>query len=147
MNQKNDVIPTVQDMFRMLVLTCSLLILSLCMQLLLAQSLKSGPFPFPPHTLSPSHPFPLTPFPPHTLPPHTTSFSPHTLPSSHPSLLTPFPLTLFHPSHTHTPSQVNNACSTGSTALILAKQLVEGRMADCVLALRFENEASAIIER
>ena len=42
-------------------------------------------------------------------------------------------------SHPSTPSQVNNNCSTGSTALILAKQLVEGRMADCVLALGFEK--------
>lgn len=34
---------------------------------------------------------------------------------------------------------VNNNCSTGSTALILAKQLVEGGIADCVLALGFEK--------
>lgn len=34
---------------------------------------------------------------------------------------------------------VNNACSTGSTALMLAKQLVEGNMANCVLALGFEK--------
>lgn len=34
---------------------------------------------------------------------------------------------------------VNNACSTGSTALFLAKQLVEGKSADCVLALGFEK--------
>ena len=34
---------------------------------------------------------------------------------------------------------VNNNCSTGSTALYLAKQLVEGGIADCVLALGFEK--------
>ena len=34
---------------------------------------------------------------------------------------------------------VNNNCSTGSTALFLAKQLVEGGIADCVLALGFEK--------
>src|SRR5258708_5717653 len=34
---------------------------------------------------------------------------------------------------------VNNNCSTGSTALFLARQLVEGRMAGCVLALGFEK--------
>ncbi len=34
---------------------------------------------------------------------------------------------------------VNNNCSTGSTALYLAKQLVEGGLADCVLALGFEK--------
>ncbi|XP_064457439.1 sterol carrier protein 2-like [Ornithodoros turicata] len=34
---------------------------------------------------------------------------------------------------------VNNNCSTGSTALLLAKQLVEGRVADIVLALGFEK--------
>lgn len=34
---------------------------------------------------------------------------------------------------------VNNACSTGSTALFMAKQLVEGGMADCVMALGFEK--------
>ena len=34
---------------------------------------------------------------------------------------------------------LNNNCSTGSTALFLAKQLVEGGMADCVLALGFEK--------
>eukprot|EP01027_Heterolobosea_sp_BB2_P009130 GEZU01013501.1.p1 GENE.GEZU01013501.1~~GEZU01013501.1.p1 ORF type:complete len:333 (-),score=101.02 GEZU01013501.1:26-1024(-) len=34
---------------------------------------------------------------------------------------------------------VNNNCSTGSTALFLAKQLVEGGLADCVLALGFEK--------
>ena len=35
--------------------------------------------------------------------------------------------------------QVNNACATGSTALMLAKQLIEGRSAECVLALGFEK--------
>jgi len=34
---------------------------------------------------------------------------------------------------------VNNNCSTGSTALFLAKQLVEGGQADCVLAMGFEK--------
>jgi len=34
---------------------------------------------------------------------------------------------------------VNNNCSTGSTALFLAKQLVEGGLADCALALGFEK--------
>ncbi|EEC17467.1 putative 3-keto-acyl-CoA thiolase [Ixodes scapularis] len=34
---------------------------------------------------------------------------------------------------------VNNNCSTGSTALMLAKQLVEGGIADVVLALGFEK--------
>jgi sterol carrier protein 2 len=34
---------------------------------------------------------------------------------------------------------VNNNCSTGSTALFLGKQLVEGGLADCVLALGFEK--------
>lgn len=34
---------------------------------------------------------------------------------------------------------VNNNCSTGSTALFLAKQLVSGGVADCVLALGFEK--------
>ncbi|XP_054021290.1 sterol carrier protein 2 [Dryobates pubescens] len=36
---------------------------------------------------------------------------------------------------------VNNNCSTGSTALFMAKQLVEGGLADCVLALGFERMA------
>ena len=35
--------------------------------------------------------------------------------------------------------QVNNACATGSTALILGKQLIEGGIADCILALGFEK--------
>ncbi len=34
---------------------------------------------------------------------------------------------------------VNNNCSTGSTALMMAKQLVEGGLADCALALGFEK--------
>jgi sterol carrier protein 2 len=34
---------------------------------------------------------------------------------------------------------VNNNCSTGSTALFMAKQFVEGGIADCVLALGFEK--------
>jgi acetyl-CoA acetyltransferase len=34
---------------------------------------------------------------------------------------------------------VNNNCATGSTALFMAKQLVEGGAADCVLALGFEK--------
>mmetsp|Transcript_40861 Transcript_40861/g.102901 ORF Transcript_40861/g.102901 Transcript_40861/m.102901 type:complete len:675 (-) Transcript_40861:59-2083(-) len=34
---------------------------------------------------------------------------------------------------------VNNNCSTGSTALLMAKQLVEGGVANCVMALGFEK--------
>lgn len=34
---------------------------------------------------------------------------------------------------------VNNNCSTGSTALILAKQIIESGNADCTLALGFEK--------
>src|SRR6185503_12059691 len=34
---------------------------------------------------------------------------------------------------------VNNNCSTGSTALMLARQAVEGGLAECVLALGFEK--------
>jgi acetyl-CoA acetyltransferase len=34
---------------------------------------------------------------------------------------------------------VNNNCSTGSTALFLAKQLIEGGIADCTMALGFEK--------
>ncbi|XP_037683133.1 non-specific lipid-transfer protein isoform X2 [Choloepus didactylus] len=34
---------------------------------------------------------------------------------------------------------VNNNCSTGSTALFMARQLIQGGMADCVLALGFEK--------
>src|ERR1700749_5200078 len=34
---------------------------------------------------------------------------------------------------------VNNNCSTGSTALYLARQAIEGGIAECVLALGFEK--------
>jgi sterol carrier protein 2 len=34
---------------------------------------------------------------------------------------------------------VNNNCWTGSTALLLANQLIESGIADCVLALGFEK--------
>ena len=34
---------------------------------------------------------------------------------------------------------VNNNCSTGSTALFMAKQFVEGGISDCVMALGFEK--------
>lgn len=34
---------------------------------------------------------------------------------------------------------VNNNCATGSTALVMAKQLIEGGMAECVMALGFEK--------
>src|SRR5215831_1373270 len=34
---------------------------------------------------------------------------------------------------------VNNNCSTGATALFMAKQFVEGGLSDCVLALGFEK--------
>ncbi|XP_044770450.1 sterol carrier protein 2 isoform X2 [Neomonachus schauinslandi] len=34
---------------------------------------------------------------------------------------------------------VNNNCATGSTALFMARQLIQGGMADCVLALGFEK--------
>ncbi|MDH5306905.1 MAG: lipid-transfer protein [Myxococcales bacterium] len=34
---------------------------------------------------------------------------------------------------------VNNNCSTGSTALFMGKQLIEGGLADCVLAIGFEK--------
>jgi acetyl-CoA acetyltransferase len=34
---------------------------------------------------------------------------------------------------------VNNNCSTGSTALFLAKQLVEGELAECAMAVGFER--------
>jgi acetyl-CoA acetyltransferase len=34
---------------------------------------------------------------------------------------------------------VNNNCATGSTALMLAKQAIEGGVAECVLALGFEK--------
>lgn len=36
---------------------------------------------------------------------------------------------------------VNNNCATGSSALMMARQLVEGGIADCVLALGFEKMA------
>jgi acetyl-CoA acetyltransferase len=36
---------------------------------------------------------------------------------------------------------VNNNCSTGSTALFMAKQFIEGGIADCCLALGFEKMA------
>jgi acetyl-CoA acetyltransferase len=36
-------------------------------------------------------------------------------------------------------TNVNNNCSTGSTALFMARQLVKGGLADCVLALGFEK--------
>ena len=36
-------------------------------------------------------------------------------------------------------SNMNNNCSTGSTALFHARQLIEGGMAECVLALGFEQ--------
>jgi sterol carrier protein 2 len=43
---------------------------------------------------------------------------------------------------------VNNNCSTGSTALYLARQAVEGGMAECVLALGFEKmEKGALTSR
>ena len=34
---------------------------------------------------------------------------------------------------------VNNNCSTGSTALFMAKQFIEGGLADCTMALGFEK--------
>lgn len=34
---------------------------------------------------------------------------------------------------------VNNNCSTGSTALFLAKQMIEGGLADCTMAIGFEK--------
>ena len=34
---------------------------------------------------------------------------------------------------------VNNNCSTGSTALYLARRFVQGGLADCALALGFEK--------
>ncbi|KAH0618611.1 hypothetical protein JD844_017982 [Phrynosoma platyrhinos] len=36
---------------------------------------------------------------------------------------------------------VNNNCSTGSTALFMARQIIQGGLADCVLALGFEQMA------
>lgn len=41
---------------------------------------------------------------------------------------------------------VNNNCATGSTALVMAKQLVEGGMADCVMALGFEKMQSGSLK-
>ena len=40
---------------------------------------------------------------------------------------------------------VNNNCSTGSTALMLAKQAVEGGVAECVLAMGFEKMAKGAL--
>lgn len=34
---------------------------------------------------------------------------------------------------------MNNACATGSTALFMAKQFIEGGLADCAMALGFEK--------
>ncbi|XP_076764042.1 sterol carrier protein X-related thiolase [Xylocopa sonorina] len=43
---------------------------------------------------------------------------------------------------------VNNNCSTGSSALLLAKQIIEGGNADCALALGFEKmERGSIISK
>src|SRR3954462_4136203 len=36
-------------------------------------------------------------------------------------------------------TNVNNNCSTGSTALYLARQTIRGGLADCVLAIGFEK--------
>ncbi|XP_042531649.1 sterol carrier protein 2 [Dipodomys spectabilis] len=41
---------------------------------------------------------------------------------------------------------VNNNCSTGSTALFAARQLIQGGLADCVLALGFEKMTKGAIE-
>ncbi|MFP4598329.1 MAG: lipid-transfer protein [Persicimonas sp.] len=41
---------------------------------------------------------------------------------------------------------VNNNCSTGSTALMMAKQLVEGGITDCTLALGFEKMAKGSLD-
>jgi acetyl-CoA acetyltransferase len=41
---------------------------------------------------------------------------------------------------------VNNNCSTGSTALFLARQTIESGMADCVLALGFEHMSPGAID-
>lgn len=35
--------------------------------------------------------------------------------------------------------KVNNACATGSSALFMAKQFVEGGLAECCMALGFEK--------
>lgn len=41
---------------------------------------------------------------------------------------------------------VNNNCSTGSTALMMAKQMVEGGLADCTLAVGFEKMAKGSLD-
>ena len=41
---------------------------------------------------------------------------------------------------------VNNNCSTGSTALMLAKQAIEGGLAECVLAVGFEQMQKGALE-
>jgi sterol carrier protein 2 len=41
---------------------------------------------------------------------------------------------------------VNNNCSTGSTALMLARQAVEGGLAECVLAVGFEQMQKGALE-
>jgi acetyl-CoA acetyltransferase len=41
---------------------------------------------------------------------------------------------------------VNNNCSTGSTALMMAKQLVEGGLIDCAMALGFEKMAKGSLD-
>jgi acetyl-CoA acetyltransferase len=47
---------------------------------------------------------------------------------------------LYHVGMTGIPiANVNNNCSTGSTALFLARQLIEGGTVECVLALGFEQ--------
>lgn len=35
--------------------------------------------------------------------------------------------------------KVNNNCATGSTALVMAKQFIEGGLAECSMALGFEK--------
>lgn len=42
---------------------------------------------------------------------------------------------------------VNNNCSTGSTALMMAEQIIEGGLAECVLALGFEKMASGSLKQ
>lgn len=41
---------------------------------------------------------------------------------------------------------VNNNCSTGATALMMGKQLIEGGLAECVLALGFEKMSSGSLK-
>ena len=41
---------------------------------------------------------------------------------------------------------VNNNCSTGSSALMLAKQMIEGGIAECVLAVGFEQMKKGALE-